>query len=98
MGPFLLVPIYLMCKRTFCIITKSKVHNGIGGIRVFRVMPKVLHLFFANDTLIFTKAVIREYEGILEILNKYGAISGQCINFEKSSMLLSPNMSQQEKQ
>ena len=51
-----------------------------------------------DDILIFAKVDMRECEGIMEILNKYGAASGQCINSEKSSIMLSPNMTEQEKQ
>ena len=62
-----------------------------------RAAPKVSHLFFADDTLIFAKADMRNCEGILEILNKYGIASGQCINFDKSSILFSPNMIEVQK-
>ena len=69
--------------------------NEISGIRVCRVAPKVSHLFFADDALIFSKTKDVGYKGILSIIQKYGSTSGQQINMEKSSMLFNPNVTQQ---
>ena len=65
------------------------------GLRVCRAVPKVTHLFFANDTLIFTKASMRDCEGILSAINKYRVALEQRITFEKSNLLFNPNVTQQ---
>ena len=83
----------MLCAESFsALLQKAEVQDDIGGIRVCRATPKVSHLFLADDTLIFAKVDMREYEGILEIMNKYRVTSGQCINLENLSILLSPNM------
>ena len=69
--------------------------QNIAGIRECRAPPKVSHLFFANDSLVFSKADMRNCEEILGIIYKYGEASGQRINFDKSSILFSSNVSQQ---
>ena len=66
--------------------------NDISRIWVCRATLKVSRLFFDGDTLIFFKVTMRECEGILGNLHKYGEASGQCINFEKSSILLRVQM------
>ena len=45
-------------------------------MRVYRAEPKVSHLFFAYDTLIFSKAMDEDSLAILDVLNRYGIASG----------------------
>lgn len=62
---------------------------------VCRATPKVFHLFFANDTLIFSKASVKCSKGVLNSIMKYGEASSQQINYNKSSFLFSLNVNQQ---
>ena len=57
-----------------------------------RVAPKVSHLFFVDDIIIFSKASVRDCERILNAIHNYENASGQHINLDKSSLLFSPNM------
>ena len=45
------------------------------------------HLLFADDGIFFYKAEPREFDEVMKVVNVYGKASGQCINFEKSSLL-----------
>ena len=39
--------------------------------------PKLTHLLFANDSLLFCRSTMEECGKVLEILNKYEMTSGQ---------------------
>ena len=54
----------------------------------------VLHLFFADDSMIFGRASRGEINTVGDILALYEKTSGQKINFEKSEVAFSSNVSQ----
>ena len=53
--------------------------------------PKVSHLFFTDDSLVFCKANKVDCEAFSDILKSYEDASGQMVNLDKSSILFSPN-------
>ena len=59
----------------------------ITGMRVTRACLSVSHLLFADDSIFFCKAEPRECEEVMKVVRTYGQASGQCINFDKSSLL-----------
>lgn len=63
----------------------------IRGIRVARGAPSVSHLFFADDSLLFFRALEEEASQVLWCLSEYERLSGQVINFHKSSVCFSLN-------
>ena len=58
---------------------------------ICRNEPKITNLFFADDSLIFSRVSSAEINSIVEILQVYAKASGQCINFEKSSVYFNNN-------
>ena len=52
---------------------------------------------FANDSIIFCRAMGGEVEVINEVLQIYANASGQCINMEKSSVYPNSNTQQGQK-
>ena len=70
---------------------KAKSHLSISGIRICRAALKVTHLFFADGSIIFSKVTTKECNKVLDILEIDGRASGERINFDKSSILFSPN-------
>ena len=58
---------------------------------VCRSAPRISHLLFANDSLLFCQASQEEVQCVTDILQLYADSSGQCINFEKSSIYFSSN-------
>ena len=56
--------------------------------------PRVTHLFFANDSILFCKATPDECQVLKLILHRYEEALGQKINTDKSSVFFSPNTSQ----
>lgn len=53
---------------------------------------KISHLFFADDLLLFAEAQVSQAECILQGLQDFCKASGQLINFNKSSVYISPNV------
>ena len=56
-------------------------------MRVALASPSVSHILFADDILFFCKVEPRECEEVIKVVREYGQASGQCINFDKSSLL-----------
>ena len=63
----------------------------IRGVAICRNGPKVSHLFFADDSVLFCRATEAECNKILEILEVYEKGSGQKINREKTNLFFSSN-------
>lgn len=54
-------------------------------------------MLFADDSLLFCKANQEEVQIVTEVLQAYAASSGQCINFEKSSIYFSSNTAREQR-
>lgn len=68
-------------------------NKDIAGIKVARRAPSISHLLFVDDILIFVKADIHNINSILSILHKFGSVFGQTVNFDKSCVYFSNNLS-----
>lgn len=64
------------------------------GIRIDLRGPTISHLFFADDSLIFTRATEEECQALLSCLRIYESASGQKINYDKLGISFSPNTEQ----
>ena len=64
-----------------------------------RCCPRVGHLFFADDSILFTitRANFKDYIVVLQILNIYEKILGPMVNVEKSYITFSANTSEVNK-
>ena len=67
-------------------IKKAERVKQLTGMKVARACPAISHLLFADDSHFFCKANREECQTILRILKEYEAVSGQQINFQKSSI------------
>ncbi|XP_062155084.1 uncharacterized protein LOC133863105 [Alnus glutinosa] len=69
--------------------------NGIiSGVPTSPRGPKISHLFFANDCIIFCKSNSVEWRRVLRILGIFEAGSGQKVNLLKTSIFFSRNTCQ----
>ena len=63
----------------------------IKGISICRGGPRVSHLFFVDDSIIFCRATIAECLALQHILNLYESASGQMVNGDKTAVFFSHN-------
>ena len=64
----------------------------IEGFSLCKHGPKISHLFFADDNLLFCRARVEDVIKIQEILGKYEVASGQKINSDKTTIFFSKNV------
>jgi hypothetical protein len=85
--------LFILCADVFSrMITAKQDQSLINGIAIAQNAPKVSHLFFADDSLIFCKAQKEEASQLKAIFDEYQRVSGQLINMEKSEMTFSPGI------
>ncbi|PWA56180.1 hypothetical protein CTI12_AA420120 [Artemisia annua] len=77
---------------TRAMIRRAVATRQIHGIKVCRGAPDVSHLFFADDSIFFTRASLNECTHLQNLLARYCRSSGQVINFQKSEVFFSPNV------
>ena len=65
--------------------------GDLHGVVVCRRGPKILHLFFADDSLIFCRASLEECDSLQRIFQVYEAASGQQLNRTKTSLFFNSN-------
>lgn len=63
------------------------------GIKPSPRGPAITHLFFANDMMLFCTANDKNCRSVMDILNNFCKVSGQKVNFQKSKIYFSPNVS-----
>ena len=90
--------LFLLCAEGLSKLLKSATQAGlIHGIAAARRGPKISHLFFADDSLLFCRAEREECNKVVEILDCYEKASGQIVNTDKSGILFSSNTGDEDK-
>ncbi|KAL2933269.1 hypothetical protein RDABS01_016388 [Bienertia sinuspersici] len=86
--------LFLLCADAFStLLAKAASEGDIHGYRVCRGAPRVSHLFFADDSLLFAKANSDECSKVADIISLYERASGQLVNLEKSEVCFSHGVS-----
>ncbi|KAL0453645.1 UNVERIFIED_CONTAM: hypothetical protein Slati_1342600, partial [Sesamum latifolium] len=70
----------------------------IQGIAISRHSPRISHILFADNTIIFGHAREEAIVAIIRVLEAYELVSRQVIKFEKSSMVVSRGVGERERQ
>ena len=84
--------LFILCAEGLSAMLQKAEHEGkIMGVKVCREAPRINHIFFADDSLVFMRAHRNDVEELKRILHVYEKASGQMINKDKSSILFSPN-------
>ena len=93
-GDLLLPFLFLLCIEGFHnIISQAATDEAIRGYSLCRRSPRLSHLLFVNDSLLFCRATCDECNTVLELLSTCKKISGQKINKEKTNVFFSKSTS-----
>uniref|UniRef100_A0A0V0HYM8 Putative ovule protein n=1 Tax=Solanum chacoense TaxID=4108 RepID=A0A0V0HYM8_SOLCH len=66
-------------------------------VKIGRICTPISHLLFADDIILLAKADAENATTIIHIFNTLSNQSGQNINFNKSSIIFSANVNQEER-
>lgn len=81
--------LFLICAEGLgALIKKAHEDRFIHGVSIARNAPVLTHLFFADDSMIFGRASVREAVATLGILKHYETLSGQIVNMARVRYLL----------
>ena len=84
--------LFLLCAEGLTTLLNKVVENQVvNGIMSCQNGVCISHLLFADDSLLFCKAMVGECQQLLSILGQYEAASGQAINCQKTSLFFSKN-------
>ena len=77
-GDLLSPYLFILCAEGLhSLIQQAKISSSIKGVSLCSMGPKVSHLFFADDSLLFCRANSQEGSTIMEILKQYEEALGQ---------------------
>ena len=70
-------------------ITKAAKEGDIQGVSICKNGPKLTHLLFADDSLVFCRSTEAKCHHLLLILSAYERASGQQVNRAKTNLFFS---------
>jgi hypothetical protein len=76
---------------------KAELSRSISSVAPSRGGPKISHLFFADDSLLFCQATLANCVAITNVLKVYEDASGQQLNRAKTSIFFTKNTSSEMK-
>ncbi|XP_024178242.1 uncharacterized protein LOC112184205 [Rosa chinensis] len=86
--------LFLLGAEGFSTLLQQKQELGLlTGIEVCATAPSINHLLFANDSMIYAQATLENCYELQDVMETYGRASGQLVNFDKSSVAFSKNVS-----
>lgn len=80
------------------LIKQAILQGELEGMRISNHRPRVTHLLFVDNSLLFCKANVRQVQCIKRIISQYELCSGQKINMDKSTIFFSKSTNEASKQ
>lgn len=80
------------------LVAQAERSGLIHVVQVAPTAPSIPVLCFADDTMVFCRANVEEATSLKAVLDTYALVSGQVINFEKSTMTFSKGTSAAKKE
>ncbi|KAL9659040.1 hypothetical protein QQ045_018605 [Rhodiola kirilowii] len=94
LSPFL----FLICTEWLSMkVNEYQKRGKLNGIKICRGAPEVTHLLFADDSLFFLRANMKNAENLRRILSEYEMLSGQKVNLSKSEIYFGGNVTDDER-
>ena len=78
-------------------LRKAERDSLLRGVSICRGGPRISHLFFADDSIIFCKASHDNCGVLQSILTSYANASGQVVNGDKTTIFFSHNTPMQQR-
>ncbi|CAL1389645.1 unnamed protein product [Linum trigynum] len=86
--------LFLLCAEGLSAYTSQAIQQGrLHGFKPAQGAPVISHLFFADDSIFFTRATVPASLMLKGILRDYEKESGQQVSFQKSDVSFSKNVS-----
>jgi hypothetical protein len=91
--------LFLICAEVLSsLLLKADREGDIEGVPTSRSGPRLNHLFFADNSLLFCKADLCRWNKLSTLLNKYESASGQRLNTAKTAIYFSRNTPHETRQ
>ena len=91
--------LFLLCAEALnSMLSKAEQIGVIIGVPTSKKGPRLSHLFFADNNLLFCKANSVEWRRLTKLLEAYKQVSGQKLNREKKSIFFSRNTSPEKEE
>ncbi|KAH1130307.1 hypothetical protein J1N35_001685 [Gossypium stocksii] len=93
LSPFL----FLICGEGLSSLIRLAMNGNIlRGVKASRSGSQVSHFLFADDCILFGEATERGAQTLKRILLEYENCSGQCVNYDKSTVFFSTNTQEED--
>ena len=83
-GPISPILFIICAKGLSALLRNAEVTRDIHGVKIGRHVAPISHLFFADDSILFVRAIEEEVDRVMDILSVHEAASRQKLNMEKS--------------